>query len=53
MTMGFRRLDLQEAFFAPDTHPFRVWGPSWVKLGRTTDPLEELLGRDYFRAGAG
>ena len=40
--MGFRRSDLQEAFFVPGTHPFRVWGYG------TTDPLEELLGPDYF-----
>ena len=45
--MGFRRSDLQEAFFVPGTHPFRVWGYG------TTDPLEELLGRDYFRAAGG
>ena len=42
--MGFRRSDLQEAFFVPGTHPFRVWGYG------TTDPLEELLAPDYFRA---
>ena len=45
--MGFRRSDLQEAFFVPGTHPFRVWGYG------TTDPLEELLGPDYFRAAGG
>jgi hypothetical protein len=46
-TMGFRRSDLQEAFFVPGTHPFRVWGYG------TTDRLEELLGPDYFRAAGG
>ena len=45
--MGFRRSDLQEAFFVPGTYPFRVWGYG------TTDPLEELLGPDYFRAAGG
>ena len=45
--MGFRRSDLQEAFFVPGTHPFRVWGYG------TTDPLEELLEGDYFRAAGG
>ena len=45
--MGFRRSDLQEAFFVPGTHPFRVWGYG------TTDPLRDLLGPDYFRAAGG
>ena len=45
--MGFRRSDLQEAFFVPGTHPFRVWGYG------TTDPLGELLRPDYFRAAGG
>jgi len=45
--MGFRRSDLQEAFFVPGTHPFRVWGYG------TTDPLDELLAPDYFRAAGG
>ena len=40
--MGFRRSDLQEAFFVPGTHAFRVWGYG------TTDPLEEVLAPDYF-----
>jgi hypothetical protein len=31
--MGFRRSDLQEAFFVPGTWPFRVWGYG------ITDPL--------------
>jgi hypothetical protein len=31
--MGFRRSDLQEAFFVPGSYPFRVWGYG------TTDPL--------------
>jgi hypothetical protein len=35
--MGFRRSDLQEAFFVPGTHAFRVYGYG------TTDPLEEVL----------
>jgi hypothetical protein len=34
--MSFRRSDLQEAFFVPGTHAFRVWGYG------TTDPLEEV-----------
>ena len=45
--MGFRRSDLQEAFFVPGTHPFRVWGYG------TTDPLGEVLSSDYFRAAGG
>ncbi len=45
--MGFRRSDLQEAFFVPGTHPFRVWGYG------TTDLLAEVLARDYFRAAGG
>ena len=40
--MTFRRSDLQEAFFVPGTHAFRVWGYG------TTDPLEEVLRQDYF-----
>jgi hypothetical protein len=47
MTMGFRRSDLQEAFFVPGSYPFRVWGYG------TTDALEEVLARDYFRAAGG
>ena len=45
--MGFRRSDLQEAFFVPGSYPFRVWGYG------TTDPLAEVLARDYFRAAGG
>ena len=45
--MGFRRSDLQEAFFVPGTHPFRVWGYG------TTDPLGEVVRPDYFRAAGG
>ena len=40
--MAFRRSDLQEAFFVPGTHAFRVWGYG------TTDPLEEVLAPGYF-----
>jgi hypothetical protein len=43
--MAFRRSDLQEAFFVPGTHAFRVWGYA------TTDPLEEVLARNYFELG--
>jgi hypothetical protein len=46
-TMGFRRSDLQEAFFVPGSYPFRVWGYG------TTDPLEAVLARDYFRSAGG
>jgi hypothetical protein len=42
MTMAFRRSDLQEAFFVPGTHPFRVWGYG------TADPLEAVLAPGYF-----
>jgi hypothetical protein len=42
--MGFRRSDLQEAFFVPGMNGFRVWGYG------TTDPLEEVLRQDYFAA---
>ncbi|MGH6898541.1 MAG: hypothetical protein ACREJ5_18640, partial [Geminicoccaceae bacterium] len=45
--MAFRRSDLQEAFFVPGTHPFRVWGYG------TTDPLEEVLAPHYFGAARG
>lgn len=45
--MSFRRSDLQEAFFVPGTHAFRVWGYG------TTDPLDEVLGRDYFEVARG
>jgi hypothetical protein len=40
--MAFRRSDLQEAFFVPGTHPFRVWGYG------TADPLEAVLAPGYF-----
>jgi hypothetical protein len=40
--MAFRRSDLQEAFFVPGTHAFRVWGYG------TADPLEEVLAPNYF-----
>src|SRR5918996_164753 len=42
--MAFRRSDLQEAFFVPGTHAFRVWGYG------TADPLEEVLAPNYFNA---
>jgi hypothetical protein len=45
--MGFRRSDLQEAFFVAGTYPFRVWGYG------TTDALEEVLGQDYFAIARG
>jgi hypothetical protein len=45
--MGFRRSDLQEAFFVAGTYGFRVWGYG------TTDPLEEVLRQDYFEAVRG
>jgi hypothetical protein len=45
--MGFRRSDLQEAFFVPWTHAFRVYGY------RTTDPLQEVLAPGYFAHGTG
>jgi hypothetical protein len=40
--MAFRRSDLQEAFFVPGTHAFRVWGYG------TADPLEAVLAPGYF-----
>jgi hypothetical protein len=40
--MTFRRSDLQEAFFVPGTHAFRVWGYG------TSDALEEILQARYF-----
>lgn len=40
--MAFRRPDLQEAFFVPGTHAFRVWGYG------TADPLEAVLGPGCF-----
>jgi hypothetical protein len=43
--MGFRQSGLQEAFFVPGDHAFRVWGYG------TTDPLEEVLRPGYFGAG--
>jgi hypothetical protein len=45
--MGFRRSDLQEAFFVPGAHAFRVLGYG------TADTLEEVLAPGYFgMAGA-
>ena len=44
--MGFRRNDLQEAFFVPGDHAFRVWGFS------TTDCLADVLRPGYFTVGA-
>jgi hypothetical protein len=44
MMMGFRRSDLQEAFFVPGTHAFRVYGYG------TSDALEEVLRPNYFAA---
>ena len=43
--MGFRRNDLQEAFFVPGDHAFRVWGFS------TTDCLADVLRPGYFTVG--
>lgn len=43
--MGFRQSGLQEAFFVPGDHAFRVWGYG------TTDPLEDVLRPGYFGAG--
>jgi hypothetical protein len=45
--MGFRRSDLQEAFSVSGTHAFRVWGYG------TSDPLEEVLRRNYFELASG
>ena len=45
--MGFRRSDLQEAFFVPGTRAFRVCGYG------TADPLEEVLAPRYFGAASG
>lgn len=45
--MGFRRSDLQEVFFVPGTHAFRVYGYG------TSDPLEEVLAPGYFAHGTG
>jgi hypothetical protein len=42
--MSFRRSDLQEAFFVPGTHAFRVFGYG------TSDALEAVLGPGYFGA---
>jgi hypothetical protein len=57
--MGFRRSDLQEAFFVPGVVPIsRAWllgptteaGPERRGGYGTTDPLEEVLAREYLRA---
>jgi hypothetical protein len=45
--MAFRRVALQEAFFAPGTQPFRVYGYG------TSDPLEEVLRPAYFAVARG
>jgi hypothetical protein len=45
--MGFRRSDLQEAFFVAGTYGFRVWGYG------TIDPLDEVLREGYFDAARG
>jgi hypothetical protein len=45
--MGFRRSDLQEAFFVPGSYAFRVYGYG------TSDPLEEVLAPGYFALGTG
>jgi hypothetical protein len=45
--MGFRRSDLQEAFFVAGTYGFRVWGYG------TIDPLDEVLREGYFEAARG
>jgi hypothetical protein len=42
--MAFHRSDLQEAFFVPGTHAFRVYGYG------TSDALEEVLRPGYFAA---
>ncbi len=42
--MAFRRSDLQEAFFVPGTHAFRVFGYG------TADALEDVLAPAYFGA---
>ena len=47
IAMGFRRSDLQEAFFVPGTRAFRVFGYG------TGDPLAEVLGPGYFSAAGG
>jgi hypothetical protein len=46
MTMAFRPYDLQEAFFVPGTHAYRVWGYG------TLDALEEVLQPGYFAAAS-
>jgi hypothetical protein len=45
--MSFRRSDLQEAFFVPGTHAFRVCGYG------TSDTLEEVLAPGYLGAAGG
>jgi hypothetical protein len=45
--MGFRRSDLQEAFFVAGTYGFRVWAYG------TTDALDEVVRQDYFEKTRG
>jgi hypothetical protein len=45
--MGFRRSDLQEAFFVEGTYGFRVWGYG------TFDAIDEVLREGYFEAARG
>jgi len=40
--MAFRPSDLQEAFFVPGAHGYRVWGYG------TLDALEDVLRPGYF-----
>jgi hypothetical protein len=44
--MAYRPYDLQEAFFVPGTHAYRVWGYG------TVDALEEVLRAGYFAAAS-
>jgi hypothetical protein len=45
--MGCRRHELQEAFFVPGPHAFRVWGYG------TADHLADLLMPNYFAPAGG
>lgn len=45
--MACRRSDLQEAFFVPGRHAFRVLGYG------TSDPLEAVLAPAYFAMAGG